>query len=395
MLLSRRLGSGAALLVWVASCCVGCHRERPSKVQEPPRQTFPPVQKTQKVLGPPSVPACFVPRPTFDTTLGRISAGTAFAVTIPGQSRPLILTAIHLLGPMGGLPRDVPAKEVPRVMKGLTLKDCFDASISIGNAGNPIMIPDAAPFDKPSKAGDILAFWGPEDASLQPSRLAAATPAKGERVWLAASLREGAPPTQRLHPATIIEIDQNGDLVYRFDNPKVSIRATSGAPVLNAASEVVAINWGGGSDEKGMLGCGNPVERFAPQLEAAVKQSAVRPEESRVWSNNSMASLVNRQNLPAEGLLTLPGRYNRNVQPHARLLRRDFLSLCVSHQAAPNNSSGSKPPGRLPRPGDCGPFALRQETAACPMPTIQKRRGRAVASGLSSVSVRHEGSLVA
>jgi hypothetical protein len=177
---------------------------------------------------------------------------------------------------MGGLPTDVPAKEVPRVVKGVTLKDCFDSAISIGKAGDPIVIPDAAPFDKPSKAGDILAFWGPEDSTLHPSRLAAASPAKGERVWLAASLYEGAPPTQRLHPATIIEIDENGDLIYRFENPKLSIRATSGAPVLNTASEVVAINWGGGSDENGTFGCGNPVERFAPQLEAAVKQSAER-----------------------------------------------------------------------------------------------------------------------
>ena len=46
---------------------------------------------------------------------------------------------------------------------------------------------------------------------------------------------------------------------------------------MNAASEIVAINWGGGSTEKGMFGCGNPVERFAPQLEAAVKRSAVHP----------------------------------------------------------------------------------------------------------------------
>jgi hypothetical protein len=277
MLSYRRLSCGEALLLWLASCCVGCYREHPPNVDTSTPQTSPKALDMQKVLDPPSVAAGFVVKPTFDTTLGNITAGTAFAVKLPGQSRPLILTSIHLLGPSGGLPRDVPATEVPQVMKGLTLKDCFDASISVGKAGDPIVIPDAAPFDKPSKAGDILAFWGPVDTTLKPSRLASTTPAKGERVWLAASLREGAPPTQRLHPATIIEIDENGDLVYRFDNPKLSIRGTSGAPVLNAAGEVVAINWGGGSDEKGMFGCGNPVERFAPQLEAAVRRSAMRP----------------------------------------------------------------------------------------------------------------------
>jgi hypothetical protein len=41
-----------------------------------------------------------------------------------------------------------------------------------------------------------------------------------------------------------------------------------------------------------------------------------------------MASEVKRQSIPVEEGSVLPGRYNRNVGPHARLLRRDFLNLC-------------------------------------------------------------------
>ena len=65
----------------------------------------------------------------------------------------------------------------------------------------------------------------------------------------------------------------------------------------------------------------------------------------------------------------------------------------VSHQAAPNNSAGSKPPGRLPRPDDCGRYAPRPRNSCVPHADHSKRRGRAVASGLSSDSVRHEGGL--
>ena len=78
---------------------------------------------------------------------------------------------------------------------------------------------------------------------------------------------------------------REGDYIlrnYKFVSgeslPEVKLHyRTIGTSKKNAAGEVVAINWGGGPDEKGMIGCGNPVQRFAPQLEAAVKESARRP----------------------------------------------------------------------------------------------------------------------
>ena len=67
----------------------------------------------------------------------------------------------------------------------------------------------------------------------------------------------------------------------------------------------------------------------------------------------------------------------------------------VSHQAAPNNSLGSKSPGRLPRSGDCGPKAPRPRYSCVPHAGSSKRQDRAVASGLSSGVARHAGSPVA
>lgn len=105
-----------------------------------------------------------------------------------------------------------------------------------------------------------------------------------------------------------------------------------------------------------------------------------------------MASKVKRQNIPAEDVSPLVNRYNWNVAPHTLCHAATFATR-VSPQAAPNNSLGSKPPDRLPQPGDCGPCAPRPRNCCVPHAGHSKRRGRAVASGLSSDSARHEGGL--
>jgi hypothetical protein len=70
-----------------------------------------------------------------------------------------------------------------------------------------------------------------------------------------------------------IGIDKDGDFLYRFENAAIALLATSGAPVLNAAREVVAINIGAGRYEGQMFGVANPVDRFRNFLESAAKSS--------------------------------------------------------------------------------------------------------------------------
>jgi hypothetical protein len=245
------------------SCFTGCDSKQvneASPVSQSPAQS------------PPLVPDGSLLRPTFVTTLGTINAGTAFHISLPGQTRSILLTAIHLLGPDGGSPRKVLPAELPQVVKSVALKDCFDPSLEIANAGAPVVIPEAAALDDPSKAGDILAFWGSQTPQIHNYRLADAKVAKGTRVWLAAAVLEGAPATQRLHAATVAGLTQDGFLLYRYENPKLSIRATSGAPVLNSSGEVVAINLGGAEQKGFVYGVGNPVGRFLPYLESAIKR---------------------------------------------------------------------------------------------------------------------------
>jgi len=223
---------------------------------------------------PPAVPDNCLFRPTFQTIYGDTTAGTAFAVQLPGQSRMIVVTALHLLGPDGGLQGEIQPRDVGRGVKSVVLQDLFDERREVDIGAEALIIPDAAPLGRPSKAGDIIAFWAPKEAKLRPLQLASRAPLEGERVWLAASLEGGAPATQRLHGATVAGLGPFGDYVYEFDNPQLGLRATSGAPVLNSAGEVVAINLGGGSNFGKVFGSGNHVDRFRPFLEAAAKASS-------------------------------------------------------------------------------------------------------------------------
>jgi hypothetical protein len=51
-------------------------------------------------------------------------------------------------------------------------------------------------------------------------------------------------------------------------------------------------------------------------------------EQERAGLTNSMASEVKRQRISGEESFSLPSRYNWNVDPHARLLRREVLFVC-------------------------------------------------------------------
>ncbi len=227
---------------------------------------------------PPAAPPGFVFGQTFVTDTGQIGAGTGFFARLPDYPRPILLTALHVLGPAGGLPKDVLPTEVPKVVKRLQLQDCFDATRTLSFTSEPLVIPEAAPLGKEGKAGDILAFWAPAKAKVHVLSLAAEAPKKGDPLWLVALVAEG-PREQRLHPATMEGLTDQGGYTYWFDDPKLtkrSMRGTSGAPVINAQGRLVAIHSGSGEQDGKLFGGGNPVERFKPYLEAAAKKSSKR-----------------------------------------------------------------------------------------------------------------------
>ena len=220
-----------------------------------------------KPAPPPPAPTGLILRPTFSTTTaGEVSAGTAFVARVPGFAQPVLLSALHLLGPAGGLPRDVPSVQVPEVVEGVFLHDAFSGA-EVGRVTSAVVIPSASIADGSRGAGDVLAFWA-ADLPASSRVLASQDPRVGESVWLAAQLADGQGGA--LHRA-VVEEAAEGWLVYRFDDPNLSLSATSGAPILNSRNQVVAINIGGGTHLDALYGTGNSVGNFIEPLARAMR----------------------------------------------------------------------------------------------------------------------------
>lgn len=214
----------------------------------------------------PNIPRSSIHRPTFVTSEGEIDAGTAFAVRLSPGAQPIVVTALHLLGEAGGHPRDIPAAEAPKVLRRVVLLECFPPFTERTATGPVIAIPDAAPLGVESNAGDVLAVRMPDARGIAALPIATDPPAEGAPIWLVAEVTFAEDDAPFMHRAIVIGQDPDGNLVYRYDAKEIDLVATSGAPVVNAAGEVVAINLGGGTERGETFGVGNPMTRVRPLL---------------------------------------------------------------------------------------------------------------------------------
>ena len=196
---------------------------------------------------PPKAVVDTICRPTFELKEQPLSAGTAFLMETGVASRPVVLvTAHHLLGPMGGLATEIAWSDVPRSVKRATC-----ASIATPGqtwVGAPIAVTGAASFNNQTKDGlrDIALFAVQGKPATKPLKLAPALPKLGDTVWLVAQLVSGAPKNKLLFKAKVVTV-QDLALNYLVDDPDgtFELRATSGAPVVNERGEVVAVNLAG------------------------------------------------------------------------------------------------------------------------------------------------------
>lgn len=180
-------------------------------------------------------------------------AGTAFVVDGP---RPLLVTAQHLFGEMGGLSEEIGWQDMPtratsarcRQLKG---KAEWTTGPALAIAGaHPVSATSAAEYK------DIAAFpLTGRVTGLPGLTLAEKEPTTGNKVWLVAQIK-GGDPEALLHRATVVGHEQ-GALIYAFDDKRIELQATSGAPVVDAAGKLVGINLagtteGGSSDVQGV-----------------------------------------------------------------------------------------------------------------------------------------------
>ena len=212
----------------------------------------------------PTPPADVVYSPVFHHEKQTLAAGTAFVVQTPEGT--FLLTAQHLFGPAGDLPRDLTPAETKQFVSSVSATSLTHSTVKL-TSSDMLLIPSAKKFSQEDAGHDVAAFRLAkyQGASLP---LAAALPGAGESVYLLAVPR--GEQKLRLVPAKVIQAGENG-LEYAFDEGKVNLGATSGAPVLNEKGEVVGINLGGGTLGDKTVGIADPVTSFAGLVSAAAK----------------------------------------------------------------------------------------------------------------------------
>lgn len=213
----------------------------------------------------PGVPSHVVLKPTFMSGQDSFSGGTAFLCRVQGVPEPLLLTAHHLFGPACGLERDFTWQEVPQIFVAVTGLSIADPTKAITST-RPMTIPGARGSDDQGYAHDLAAYRVDLPSVRATLHLSETQPKEGDTVYLHG--RQRGKETLDMLPA-IVQVSNETELVYAFVAKDIALAGTSGAPVLNQAGEVVALNVGGGESQGSILGMGNPAKSILKLLARA------------------------------------------------------------------------------------------------------------------------------
>lgn len=208
-------------------------------------------------------------RPELTVNNETYEAGTAFVVD--GGSRPLLVTAQHLFGEMGGLNEEIRWQDMPARATSVRCRQLKGSGV--WTTGAALAITGAHPVSATSTAEfkDIAVFpLTAQNATLPRLTLAESEPATGSKIWLVAQVK-GGKPLMLLHRATVVGHEQ-GALIYKFDDKEIELQATSGAPVVDAAGKLVGINLAGTTEEGS-----TDVQGVADSLDVVRKALAALP----------------------------------------------------------------------------------------------------------------------
>ncbi len=205
--------------------------------------------------------------PRFGTSEGEVNSGTAFAAKLTGKSQILILSALNLFGPAGGLKTNIEPEKLTTAWKKLVVEDCTTQNYFGEIQMQPLLLSGARPHPQKSELGDIAACKVNDATAIEALPLSQRIPANGERVWLVSKL-----PGQRelIHPATVERLD-NGWLRYSFSNRNINLKNTGGSPVIDRAGKVVAVNADITKQRGKTIGYATPVVNFYATLAALVQ----------------------------------------------------------------------------------------------------------------------------
>jgi hypothetical protein len=223
----------------------------------------------------PAAPAAAAPKlpvrslilgPSFVAASGPFAAGTAFPLREPrAPSGVLVLSCHHIFGPLGGLAADVAGSALPAFIQKASVADQDGKTFALG----PVLpVPNAKTFHPPTRdaSADVSVFQAPAELAHGALELAPALPEKGERVWLLARV---SGQSELVWPAVAFFVTDTF-FVYQFDSPTIDLRGTSGAPVVNAKGQLVAVNLGGNPVQDVVRGAGTPLPSLRRALDVAL-----------------------------------------------------------------------------------------------------------------------------
>jgi len=185
----------------------------------------------------------------------------------------VLVTAHHLFGPDGGLSAQVKWSDLPSVVSAARCHQMTGPG-RVLSAGPPLPVPNARIYSEEGPASDVAVFPLKDDKTPA-LELGSGTPPLKETVWLAARVAGGEAPDKLLHRATLVSVNQQW-IEFAYDNPKLDLTATSGAPIVDGDGRVVGINIGAKVVGKKLVGVAQSAAVVRGAIDRALAAAARR-----------------------------------------------------------------------------------------------------------------------
>ena len=212
--------------------------------------------------------AAFFFQPSFKVADREFQAGKAVVVKVPGAPGGLmVLSCMHILGPAGGMPRQLESADLPKSLQQIKLIDIHGKETAIGPA---LAVPGAKPFALPDASTDISAFTAPAFLAISArssSRPRSPASATASGCWRESSAARRPP---RFSTTRTSGAPTTSCWVTSSTTTALNLTATSGAAVLNARGQVVGLNLGGGLVGKKLIVFANPITSVRKKIELAL-----------------------------------------------------------------------------------------------------------------------------
>jgi len=198
------------------------------------------------------------------------TAGTAFVIKLDEEGEDYLLTANHIMGTSGGFSQKWPSESLHEHFVKLSLYGLFSGDYH--SSVDEIIPMDVGRF---FDGTDVAAFRLNNSTAYSSLPVAEKLPQEGDYVWLLAKDLSGGDTSPIYHRAQVSAYKSfMNSLEFYYDNPNLSLQATSGAPILNKQGQVVALNVGGYESSGKILGVACGIIKIKDLIESAVQEAS-------------------------------------------------------------------------------------------------------------------------